>query len=94
MFSSRSSFAAAGFEVVRQPASHNIMVGRHPSVEGYLFKKYNNDIPLDEQEENYETRLRGAEKIRAVVDRYRLQHIVVPHKWLYEHTRRVQRDRD
>ena len=94
MFSSRSSFAAAGFEVVRQPASHNIMVGRHPSVEGYLFKKYNNDIPLDEQEENYETRLRGAEKIRAVVDRYRLQHIVVPHKWLYELPRKFSKRRN
>jgi hypothetical protein len=83
MFNSRSSFAAAGFEV-KQPASHNIMVGSHPSVGQYLFKKYNHDVPLDEQEENYETRIEGAQKIRWVIDRYQLRHLVVPHKWLYE----------
>ena len=83
MFNSRHTFAAAGFEV-RQVASHNIMVGAHPSAGQYFFKKYNNDVPLDDQEENYEKRVRGAEKIRAVIDRYRLRHLVVPHKWLYE----------
>lgn len=83
MFHSKHAFAAAGFEV-RQPASHNIMVGSHPSANLYVFKKYNNAVSLDEQEDNYETRLRGADKIRAVIDRYRLLHSVVPHKWLYE----------
>lgn len=83
MFNSKSAFVAAGFEV-RQAASHNIMVGSHPSATRYVFKKYNNDVRPDEQEENYESRMRGAEKIRAVIDRYRLRHLVVPHKWLFE----------
>lgn len=84
MFNSRNSFVAAGFEVMKQAASHNIMVGTHPSVNSYVFKKYSNDVPLDDQEENYETRFQGAEKIRAVISRYRLRHLVVPHKWLYK----------
>ncbi len=83
MFSSKRSFVAAGFDV-KQAASHNIMVGSHPSVERYLFKKYNNTVPLDEQEENYRNRVRGAEKVRQIIDRYRLRHLVVPRKWLYE----------
>ena len=90
MFNSKSSFVAAGFEV-NQPATHNLLVGAHPSTERYLFKKYNRDLPLDEQEDNYRTRVRGAEKIRGIIDRYRLQHIVVPHKWLYELPRRFSK---
>ena len=83
MFHSKSSFTAAGFEV-NQPATHNIMVGGHPSTERYFFKKYNRDLSLDKQEGNYRTRIRGSEKIRDVINRHRLEHIVVPHKWLYE----------
>lgn len=84
MFHSRNAFVAAGFEVMKQAADHNIMVGSHPAASGYLFKKYNRDVPLDVQEDNYRTRMRGAQKIREVIDRYRLRHIVVPHKWLHE----------
>lgn len=84
MFNSRSSFIAAGFDVMKQAASHNIMVGQHPSADRYVFKKYSRDVRLDEQEENYNKRLRGAAKIRSVIDRRRLKHIVVPRKWIYE----------
>ena len=92
MFHTKSSFIAAGFDV-RQAARHNIMVGSHPSVGQYFFKKYNHAVPLDEQEENYETRLRGADKIRAVVNRHQLRHIIVPHKWLYELPRKFSERR-
>ena len=84
MFESRNTFIRAGFEVLKQAAEHNIMVGKHPAVDGYLFKKYSNQIPLSEQIDNYETRMRGAEKIRAVIRRHRLRHLVVPNKWLLE----------
>jgi hypothetical protein len=83
MFYGRNEFVAAGFDVLKQAASHNIMVGSHPSAPGYLFKKYSRDVSLDEQEENYRTRVRGAEKIRQVIDRYRLRNLVVPRKWMY-----------
>ena len=84
MFNSRSTFIAAGFDVMKQAAPHNIMVGRHPSVDRYLFKKYNRDVPLDEQEENYHKRQRGAEKIQHVIDKYRMHRLAVPKKWIYE----------
>lgn len=84
MFNSRNSFVAAGFEVLKQASEQNIMVGRHPAVDRYLFKKYSNEIPLSEQNENYETRMEGAERIRAVIRRQRLRHLVVPNKWLLE----------
>ena len=93
MFNSKSSFAAAGFEV-KQAAYHNIMVGSHPSASGYLFKKYSRDVPLDEQEHNYRTRVRGAEKIKEVIDRQRLRHLVVPRKWLYELPRKFANRRE
>lgn len=84
MFQSRNTFIRAGFEVLKQAAEHNIMVGKHPTVDQYLFKKYSNQIPFSEQEENYEARMQGAEKIRAVIHRHRLRHLVVPNKWLLE----------
>jgi len=83
MFRSKSAFIAAGFDV-NQPASHNIMVGRHPTIDRYLFKKYSDDFPQRNQLDNYEARVRGADKIRAVINRRHLRHIAVPHKWLYE----------
>ena len=92
MFKSKSAFVAAGFDV-NQPASHNIMVGRHPTVDHYLFKKYSDDFPLRDQEDNYEQRVRGADKIRDVINRYHLRHLVVPHKWLYELPRRFSERR-
>lgn len=84
MFDSPSTFSAAGFDVMKQAASHNIMVGRHASADNYVFKKYSRDVPLGDQNANYKKRLRGAAKIRDVIDRHRLRHIVVPRKWLYE----------
>jgi len=93
MFDSRKAFSAAGFDV-RQAASHNIMVATHPSESRYLFKKYCRDVSLDKQEDNYRDRLWGARKIQQIIDKYRLQHLVVPHKWLYELPDRFSRRRD
>ena len=90
MFDSRKAFHAAGFDV-RQAASHNIMVGTHPSETRYLFKKYCSGVSLDEQEENYRDRLWGARKIQQLVDRHRLKHLVVPHKFLYRLPDRFER---
>jgi hypothetical protein len=90
MFDSRKAFTAAGFDV-HQAASHNVMVGTHPTESRYLFKKYCRDVPLDEQEENYRDRLWGARKIQQLIDKHRLRHLVVPHKWLYELPERFSR---
>lgn len=93
MFESRKAFSAAGFDV-RQAASHNIMVATHPSEPRYLFKKYCSNVSLDEQEENYRDRLWGARKIQQIIDKHRLKHLVVPHKWIYELPDRFSRRHD
>ena len=92
MFDSRKTFSAAGFEV-KQAASHNIMVATHPTENRYLFKKYCSDVPLDEQEDNYRDRLWGSRKIQQIINRHRLKHLVVPHKFLYELPDRFSRRR-
>jgi len=68
---------------VKQASDHNIMVGRHPSVPDYLFKKYNSDVSFGDQRKNYENRVKGADKIRQLIEARQLRHIVVPHKWIY-----------
>jgi hypothetical protein len=85
MFDSPEAFREAGFDVAdRGHASDSIMVGRHESAPGYLFKKFNNDRRLDEQLENYQGRIEGARRVHALIDAQHLQRIVVPRKWLYE----------
>src|SRR6185436_10293918 len=83
MFDSKRSFAAAGFSVKASDGKH-IMVGSHPLAPAHLFKKYSRDVPRREQRENYEERVRGAQAIRHLIERRRLRHLVVPHKWIYE----------
>lgn len=83
MFDSRNRWNAAGFQINRQ-SSGKIMVARHPSVRGLLFKRYTDDVSLRDQLKNFERRLEGARRLRAFVDRRGLTHIVVPHKWIME----------
>ena len=85
MFDSRKAFVAAGFKV-KQVRDESIMVGEHPSVPSYLFKKFSHNVDRDEQRDNYHTRVKGANAIRSMIERYRLDRLVVPHKWIYELT--------
>ena len=84
MFDSQESWTAAGFKVKRRSENDKIMVGTHPSVPGYLFKKYGRSVRCDDQRENYRERVRGADAIRALVEQHKLDKIVVVHKWIYE----------
>lgn len=83
MFDNKEAFHAEGFDV-KQAHAHNIMVGSHPSAPKHLFKKYSRGVPLDAQRANYETRAEGAQKIRRFVEEQRLQHMVVPQKWIFD----------
>lgn len=83
MFDSKREFAAAGFKV-KQTRDDSIMVGEHPSVPDYLFKKFNNNVSHREQRENYKLRVDGANAIRRIIDRHHLDRLVVPHKWIYK----------
>ena len=83
MFDSKKEFAAAVFKV-KQTRDDSIMVGEHPSARDYLFKKFNNDVSCREQRENYNLRVEGAGEIQRLIDRYHLDRLVVPHKWIYD----------
>ena len=83
MFNSMTSFENAGFRLIAH-SPHKIMSGSHKRARGYLFKKYNNDKPGKKQLKNYMRRIEGARLLRAFIAERSFQHVVVPHKWLYE----------
>ena len=84
MFDSRRAWSSAGFDVINRSGTGKIMVARHPSAQGLLFKKYTSDIGQRDQNANYKRRLEGAKRLRSFVTKHRLASIAVPHKWLLE----------
>lgn len=91
MFDSRSNWSAAGFQVFNRANNGKIMVGRHPSVRGLLFKKYTSDMSQRDQLKNYERRLEGSRRLRTFVDRHGLSRVRVPCKWILELPRAFSR---
>jgi len=80
MFDSRSSWAAAGFQVVNSKGK--ILVAQHPSASGLLFKKYLSSVSQKVQHANYTCRLEGSQRLRAFAADRGLTRIIVPHKWI------------
>lgn len=91
MFESRSAWGEAGFQVFNRANNGKIMVARHPSVHGLLFKKYSDDVEQKDQLRNFERRAEGAARLRAFADSRRLSRVVVPRKWIFELPRAVSR---
>lgn len=83
MFESRRTWRRAGFEVLDPAKDTECMVAAHPTAPGYLFKRYTTAISRREQRANYEARIEGAARVTALVQRYELQHVVVPRKHLH-----------
>jgi hypothetical protein len=84
MFDSRSSWSAAGFQVINRSSSGKIMVARHPSVHGLLFKKYTSDVSQKDQIANYERRVEGADRLRSFIGKHGFSRLVVPRKWIVD----------
>lgn len=84
MFDSRRAWRRTGFFVLDPAKDTECMVAGHPSAPGYLFKKYADDVSSQEQSSNYEARIKGSEKLAALIRREDLQHVVVPRKYLHE----------
>lgn len=84
MFDSRSSWGAAGFQVLNRASNGKIMVACHPLVRGLLFKKYMASVSSKDQRRNYECRLEGSGHLRIFIDGHGLTRIVVPRKWIVE----------
>lgn len=83
MFESRYSWQRNGFVVLGR-IHFGLMVAKHPSIPGYLFKKFQDKISLEYQLENYIKRIEGARALKEFIEENNLKHIVVPEKWLYE----------
>jgi len=82
MFESRSSWEAAGFEVLNRSSNGKIMVACNPLVNGLVFKKYTSAVSQKDQRKNYECRLEGTHHLRAFVEDHKLARIAVPRKWI------------
>lgn len=94
MFDTADHWRDAGFKLLR--ASENkICVAAHSSVDGLLFKKYvdagKRRDPAN-QLANYERRVAGARRLRALIDDRQLRHVVVPRKWILPLPSRFGRD--
>lgn len=85
MFDSADDWKAAGFKIVRAHVTRLLVAG-HKSVPDILFKKYpkTTEKSSKEQLENYERRIEGIRRIKAIIDTHRLQHIIAPQKWLIQ----------
>jgi len=86
MFDSPDDWADEGFRLLRA-SDNKICVASHKSVDGYLFKKYvasGKRDSLKDQLQNYQARLEGARRLRALIDEEGLRHVAVPRKWLRE----------
>jgi hypothetical protein len=84
MFRSRDGWRDAGFEVLGRSSDSKIMVASHASTPGVLFKKYADEISLKEQIENYERRVEGARRVRALIAARSLTRVVAPKKRIVE----------
>lgn len=84
MFESSATFSKAGFQLVDRTSTGGIMVGAHSVAPGYLFKKYRNERRLDEQLENYQTRIAGARGLHGHIADRGLRNVTAPRKWLHE----------
>lgn len=82
IFKSDEVFRKAGFRV--KNGHRGLMVGAHPDIPGYLFKKFHDGKSQKEQLENFIKRLKGAEVLRKYVKEHKLKHIVIPKKWIYQ----------
>lgn len=83
MFNSKNEWRAAGFNVSNR-VHRGLMVASHPNAKGYLFKKFQSIISQKEQLENFLERLEGADALRQFIQKRKMQHIIVPQKWLYK----------
>ena len=84
MFTSRKAWRRAGFEVFDPAKDTECMVAAHPSAPGYLFKKYPDSVPHSVQRDNFAARSKGATRVAELIGRERLEHVVVPSKYVYE----------
>jgi hypothetical protein len=83
LFSSPTTLRNNGFDVFKR-INRGLMVISHPTVDGYLFKKFQSDKPERDQTKNFLQRINGARALAQFIRSNDLKHIEVPKKWLYK----------
>ena len=76
------NFQKAGFHVIL--GHRKLMVGEHPTIPGYLVKKFSDDKSQKVQIKNYLKRIRGAKAVKAYIQKHDFKHLIVPKKWIYQ----------
>ena len=86
VFDSSDDMRDAGFNVLRESAREKVIVASHRSAPGFLFKKFLRDVSLSPQEQLavYQTRVNGANALKAHLEALQIKKIIVPRKWLCE----------
>jgi hypothetical protein len=83
----KKSLLDAGFIILAEMPTSYVIVAKHPSIPGYVFKLY-----LDSEKrckrkipswQWLTRRCQGAKKIREIIQKKKLRYFIVPDKWLY-----------
>jgi len=92
IFSSRvtedkDTLIQAGFSIIASMPGSFVIVARHPSVPGYVFKLYlDSELRNKDNIPNSEWLARrciGADIIRKLIHKKKIRHFTIPDKWLY-----------
>lgn len=81
MFASSKKWEKEGFTV---KLGYKIMVGFHPSLPGYVIKKFRNNVSPKKQLDNFIKRIEGAKLLKDYIAQHNFTHLTVPEKWLYK----------
>lgn len=83
----KTAFINAGFKIIPVVHTSYMILAKHPSIPGYLFKVYlDTELRSKDTRKGWEElidRCKGAENIRKFIKIENIQHFVVPSKYLY-----------
>lgn len=82
LFDSRERLEKKGFHVKKR-MRRGLMVLSHPTIKGFLIKKFRPIVSEEMQLANYLSRIEGARKLAEFIQNRKLTRLVVPKKWLY-----------
>ena len=81
------TFIQAGFIPIYYHAPSSFIVASHPTLPGYLVKAYlDSQEQLKDEQTGFDklaSRCKGAANVRNLIAKKKLQHFVVPDKWIY-----------
>lgn len=79
----KETFEKAGFDKIKLRNPTNIVVGKHPDLQGYLVKAYLDYQPVPVDWWNWARRITGALAIQECLHQHGFSGFCVPRKWIY-----------